>query len=399
MAFSLKLRKEEFPVIDIDYDNPDYQRRYQELVAALQKETDEGVAEIKKEGDSKKRKSTKDQIKEYVFIQSNKLLAETKKLQDEYSSQRMTYDEEKVNQLMEEYRALVTAQEKDEVAIAAKINEIKTAKEERVKPKFITRRYSKDEIAEKVANAADILGLTPYLKRKPAALSGGQRQRVALGRAIVRNPKVFLMDEPLSNLDAKLRVQMRSEIAKIHKFVGATTIYVTHDQTEAMTMASRIVCMKDGYIQQIGTPKELFNTPANMFVASFIGNPATNLIHGKFDGKSFVVEGEDFKIDLPPEMIKKLKKYVNKEIVLGARPEDIYVFDDEAVKNPSNIFELTCDISELLGRELVIYNQIGDQRIIIKTTKRDDIVSDSKEKYVLDLSLIHFFDPETTNRI
>ena len=152
------------------------------------------------------------------------------------------------------------------------------------------KKLPKEEIDKKIKSASEILGLTDYLNRKPKELSGGQRQRVALGRAIVRNPKVFLMDEPLSNLDAKLRVQMRSEIAKIHEQVGATTIYVTHDQTEAMTMASRIVVMKDGYIQQIGTPKEVYNYPNNIFVAGFIGAPAMNFINGAFEKEYFIIE-------------------------------------------------------------------------------------------------------------
>ena len=155
------------------------------------------------------------------------------------------------------------------------------------------RRIPKDEIDRRIESAAEILGLTPYLKRKPKALSGGQRQRVALGRAIVREPKVFLMDEPLSNLDAKLRVQMRSEITKIHERVGATTIYVTHDQIEAMTMANRIVVMKDGWIQQIGSPAKLYNEPINMFVAGFIGSPSMNFIKGEYDNGK-VSFGKDF---------------------------------------------------------------------------------------------------------
>ena len=153
------------------------------------------------------------------------------------------------------------------------------------------KKMPKAEIDKKIKEVSEILGLTDYLNRKPKALSGGQRQRVALGRAIVRNPKVFLMDEPLSNLDAKLRVQMRSEIARIHEQVGATTIYVTHDQTEAMTMASRIVVMKDGYIQQIGTPKDVYNYPNNIFVAGFIGAPAMNFINGTFEKEYFIIEG------------------------------------------------------------------------------------------------------------
>ena len=163
------------------------------------------------------------------------------------------------------------------------------------------RKVPKDEIDKRVREAAKILKLTPYLDRKPRALSGGQRQRVALGRSIVRRPKVFLMDEPLSNLDAKLRVAMRSEIVRIHEEVGATTIYVTHDQIEAMTMASRIVVMKDGFIQQIGEPNELYRNPANMFVAGFIGTPAMNFLHGTLENGYFIIDGTGEKIKLTPD--------------------------------------------------------------------------------------------------
>ena len=166
------------------------------------------------------------------------------------------------------------------------------------------RKFSKEEIDKRVHEAARILEIEPYLDRKPKALSGGQRQRVALGRAIVRNAKVFLMDEPLSNLDAKLRVQMRSEIIQLHERIGATTIYVTHDQTEAMTMADRIVVMKGGYIQQIGTPKEIYNNPANLFVAGFLGAPATNFIKGVYKNGFFYVD--DMKIDIPLMYREKL---------------------------------------------------------------------------------------------
>ncbi|MGL4382384.1 MAG: ABC transporter ATP-binding protein, partial [Bacilli bacterium] len=183
------------------------------------------------------------------------------------------------------------------------------------------KKMPKSEIDVKVKEAANILGLTDMLSRKPKALSGGQRQRVALGRAIVRDAKIFLMDEPLSNLDAKLRVSMRSEIIKLHERLATTTIYVTHDQTEAMTMATRIVVMKDGYIQQIGTPKEIYNDPANIFVAEFTGSPAMNILHGVFDGISFITG--DIVIPIPKGRLKALEPYTGKEIVLGIRPENI----------------------------------------------------------------------------
>ena len=189
------------------------------------------------------------------------------------------------------------------------------------------RKFDKEEIKERVNEAAMILGLEDYLDRKPKALSGGQRQRVAVGRAIVRKPKVFLFDEPLSNLDAKLRVQMRTEISKLHQSLGATMIYVTHDQTEAMTMGDRIVIMKDGVVNQIDTPLKLYNKPANRFVAGFIGSPAMNFIKGKIENGSTVIfksSGGDLKLDLPADISENLRKFVNKEVWMGIRPEDIY---------------------------------------------------------------------------
>ena len=183
------------------------------------------------------------------------------------------------------------------------------------------RKIPKEEIEKRVNEAAAILGLEPYLNRRPKALSGGQRQRVALGRAIVRSPKVFLMDEPLSNLDAKLRVQMRSEIAKIHEKVGATTIYVTHDQTEAMTMATRIVIMKDGHIQQIGSPKEVYNFPANIFVGGFIGSPAMNFVTGRYIDGKFVIEADKtqrrIEVELTDELRANIQGYEGEEVVFG----------------------------------------------------------------------------------
>ncbi len=338
------------------------------------------------------------------------------------------------------------------------------------------KKVPKEEIARRVEEAAEILGLTQYLNRKPKALSGGQRQRVALGRAIVRNPKVFLMDEPLSNLDAKLRVQMRTEIAKIHKRVEATTIYVTHDQTEAMTMASRIVVMKDGYIQQIGTPREVYNTPANIFVGGFIGSPAMNFFKGKLVKNNFVIKDEntnsEVKIALDKEKTNMLKNFIKnkeisinekfekeieslkteyehdkealvnqvipsdykkklearekhleelekrfkenmdaltneheaqlsnlEEIVLGVRPEDIYISKDINNKNPGTDINIECDVSELLGHELIVYGYIGGQRVVIKTSSANEINPGNRLDYQFDMNKIHFFDPTTTNRI
>lgn len=258
------------------------------------------------------------------------------------------------------------------------------------------KKFPKEEIDRRINEAAEILGIQPYLQRKPKALSGGQRQRVALGRAIVRNPKVFLMDEPLSNLDAKLRVQMRAEIARIHERVGATTIYVTHDQTEAMTMATRIVVMKDGKVQQIGTPKEVYNHPVNMFVGGFIGSPAMNFINGVVaDGKFyFGDEQSGISIQLTKEHVERLKEYENKQVVLGVRPEDIAVAEEG-----KNTIQTTCDVVELLGYELILHGNIGEQRIAFKTSAKRDIHPHDTVTIAFNEESIHFFDPETTNVI
>ena len=265
------------------------------------------------------------------------------------------------------------------------------------------RKVPKDEIEKKVKAAAAILDIEHLLDRKPKALSGGQRQRVAMGRAIVRSPEVFLMDEPLSNLDAKLRVQMRSEIIKIHERVGATTIYVTHDQTEAMTMATRIVVMKDGYIQQIGTPKEVYNNPANIFVGGFIGAPAMNFFRGKYIGNDFVIEGDKtqrtIKIEIPENKKKNIQGYENEEVILGIRPENITASETDGIAElfPNSRCEIEADVVELLGHELIVYGFLNSQRIIFKTSANNDIQVRDKLKITFDMRKAHFFDPITTN--
>ena len=265
------------------------------------------------------------------------------------------------------------------------------------------RKIPKEEIEKRVNEAAAILGLEPYLNRRPKALSGGQRQRVALGRAIVRSPKVFLMDEPLSNLDAKLRVQMRAEIAKIHEKVGATTIYVTHDQTEAMTMATRIVIMKDGHIQQIGSPKEVYNFPANIFVGGFIGSPAMNFLRGRYIDGNFVIEADKTQrkivIELNDELRLNIQGYEGEEVILGIRPEDIYVDGPITEKYPNATTEVECDVVELLGHELIVYGYMNSQRIIVKTGAIHDIQVHDKVNFTFDMNKVHFFDPVTTNRL
>lgn len=262
------------------------------------------------------------------------------------------------------------------------------------------RKMPKDVIKDKVNEAAEILGLSPYLKRKPKALSGGQRQRVALGRAIVRNAKVFLMDEPLSNLDAKLRVQMRGELIKLHNKIETTTIYVTHDQIEAMTMATRIVVMKDGYIMQVGSPKEIYDNPNNLFVAGFMGTPPMNFIHGSVNTKGVFVAG-DYSLVVPEGKMETIidNKMVGKEIVLGIRPEDIH--DEQIVKDtyPDSILEIIVDVSELLGAETNIYTNINEDSICAVINARAGVRIGDKMKLALDMNKCHFFDPTTEQRL
>ncbi len=262
------------------------------------------------------------------------------------------------------------------------------------------RKLPKEEIDERVREAARILKLTPYLDRKPRALSGGQRQRVALGRAIVRKPKVFLMDEPLSNLDAKLRVAMRSEIVRIHKSVGATTIYVTHDQIEAMTMANRIVVMKDGFIQQIGEPNEIYQNPANIFVAGFIGTPAMNFFHGSLKDGVFSVDDSDVKITLNKGQIDMLKNYDGKRLVYGIRPENLVHSTDERFKKyEKNSFTYEATAVELLGDIINVHGNVGKDKVIVKTNSLFAVKTGDTVKAAIDPSFARFFNETTTKAI
>ncbi|RLL44993.1 sn-glycerol-3-phosphate ABC transporter ATP-binding protein UgpC [Oceanobacillus piezotolerans] len=261
------------------------------------------------------------------------------------------------------------------------------------------RKFNKEEIDKRVQNAAKILGLEAYLDRKPKALSGGQRQRVALGRAIVRDAKVFLMDEPLSNLDAKLRVQMRSEIQKLHKRLQTTTIYVTHDQTEAMTMATRLVVMKDGIIQQIGAPKDVYDEPDNMFVGGFIGSPSMNFLYGKLTDGYFEIE--DKKIAVPEGRMKVLRDrgYAGKEIVLGIRPEDIHDEPAFIASSAGTGIQATIDVAELMGAESILYSTLNKQDFVARVDSRSDIRGGETIELAFDMNKAHFFDKDTENRI
>ncbi len=261
------------------------------------------------------------------------------------------------------------------------------------------RKFPKTEIEQRVRNAAKILGLEEYLKRKPKALSGGQRQRVALGRAIVRDAKVFLMDEPLSNLDAKLRVQMRAEIAKLHQRLDTTTIYVTHDQTEAMTMATRLVVMKDGIIQQVGSPKEVYDLPENVFVAGFIGSPAMNFFNGTIEDGSFIL-GER-KLVIPEGKMKILREqgFIGKDIIFGVRPEDIH---DEPIfieASKGSTISVTIDVAELTGAETMIYSNLDGQDFVARLDSRSNFRLGEKLTLALDMNKGHFFNKETDLRI
>ncbi|ERJ11553.1 ABC transporter ATP-binding protein [Haloplasma contractile] len=263
------------------------------------------------------------------------------------------------------------------------------------------RKFPKDEIERRVQDAAEILGLKAYLDRKPKALSGGQRQRVALGRAIVRDAKVFLMDEPLSNLDAKLRVQMRAEITKLHDRIGTTTVYVTHDQIEAMTMATRIVVMKDGYIQQIGAPKEIYDNPNNVFVGGFIGTPPMNFIRGMFkeDGFFHINEFKKITVPKPKADLLRNKGYEDKEVILGIRPEHISDKPLDIEANPESTTEFEVEVAELLGSETIIYSNLEGQSVVSKVDARTDIRMGDKVELALKMNHCHFFDPESELRI
>ena len=258
------------------------------------------------------------------------------------------------------------------------------------------RKYPKRVIDQKVREAAEILDITDLLKRKPKALSGGQRQRVAIGRAIVRSPKVFLMDEPLSNLDAKLRNQMRTEIIKLRQRIQTTFIYVTHDQTEAMTLGDRIVIMKDGFVQQIGTPREVFHNPANLFVAGFIGAPQMNLLHAelcKESGYSVLVEGKN--IDLSPEKQNRLqaKGVLAQSVTLGIRPEHITITDD------TSAFSGVIDVIEMLGANLHLHVSFCDQELIIVVPDPDDISCRFQQgdevRFTFGADRVHLFSVDT----
>ena len=261
------------------------------------------------------------------------------------------------------------------------------------------RKVPKDQIDKAVREAARILDLDKLLDRKPKALSGGQRQRVAMGRAIVRNPKVFLMDEPLSNLDAKLRVQMRIEISKIHQRLGATIIYVTHDQTEAMTLGTRIVVMKDGVVQQVDTPQNLYQKPGNLFVAGFMGSPQMNFLDAVISekGSNLIAKVGEHELVIPAAKAKALKDggYVGKTVVLGIRPEDIHDSQMFIEASPSAPMTSVVKVYELLGAEVFLYFDVNGTQVTARVDPRTTAKTGDPIKFAFDMEKSHFFDKET----
>ncbi|MBR1393688.1 MAG: sn-glycerol-3-phosphate ABC transporter ATP-binding protein UgpC [Ruminococcus sp.] len=275
------------------------------------------------------------------------------------------------------------------------------------------RKVPKDEIARKVEEAARILDIAHLLDRKPKALSGGQRQRVALGRAIVREPQVFLLDEPLSNLDAKLRAQMRTEISKLHKKLGTTFIYVTHDQTEAMTMGDRIVVMKDGYIQQIDTPTNLYNSPVNQFVAGFIGSPQMNFIDAKLlkrDGKYIVEFGSEdtktsrgvkYEVEVPEAKVDEelLEPLVDQEVVLGVRPESLHDEEMFISSATTGVVNATVEVTEMMGAETYLYLTCEGIPLTARVSPRSTARPQDEIKIAIDPNRIHLFDKDTEKTV
>ena len=261
------------------------------------------------------------------------------------------------------------------------------------------RKVPREDIAKRVAEAADMLGIQGLLKRRPKELSGGQRQRVAVGRAIVREPAVFLMDEPLSNLDAKLRIQTRAELIKLHRRLGITTVYVTHDQVEAMTMGDRIVVMKDGLVQQCDTPLQIYRFPANRFVAGFIGSPPMNFVNAavEADGGKTYIKAAGFRVKVDDERADKLASYVGKEVIFGIRPSDIFDKALSPIVAPSadNTVTVEVEVIEPMGAECVLYVKSADNDLTINLDSATDAKERESVEVVFDMAKSHVFDKET----
>jgi multiple sugar transport system ATP-binding protein len=257
------------------------------------------------------------------------------------------------------------------------------------------RKFPKPEIQKRVQDAAEILGIQELLTRKPRQLSGGQRQRVAVGRAIVRHPQVFLFDEPLSNLDAKLRVQMRVELKRLHQRLETTAIYVTHDQVEAMTLGDRVVVMKDGWVQQVGEPLELYGSPANRFVAGFIGSPAMNFVDVQITQREAALwaEAPGLRIKVPQEFLDRLRGHVGKQAVLGVRPEALHLAN--GADAPEHSFDTSLDVIEPLGNEILLNFRIGAAPMVARVDPGVRVKVHDNLRFALDPRRVHFFDAQT----
>ncbi|MFW6421749.1 MAG: ABC transporter ATP-binding protein, partial [Candidatus Bipolaricaulota bacterium] len=263
------------------------------------------------------------------------------------------------------------------------------------------RKLPQDEIDDRVNDTANLLGIHDKLKSKPKELSGGQRQRVAVGRAIARNPKVFLFDEPLSNLDAKLRVQMRAELQELHQDLKTTSMYVTHDQTEAMTLGNRVAVIEDGLIQQYDHPQVIYDQPSNKFVAGFIGSPSMNFLEARLireDGQ-FYVDGGSFKLILPQDFSTEVENYVGENVTFGIRPENLKAEDVVSEKDPDKALDVDVRVTEPLGDEIVVYADSGDQEIVAQLDPRTDISPGETTTYYTEMEYTHLFDKTTGEAI
>ncbi len=259
------------------------------------------------------------------------------------------------------------------------------------------RKYPKKEIDQRVREAAAILGIENLLERKPKALSGGQRQRVAVGRAIVRHPKAFLFDEPLTNLDAKLRVEMRAELKRLHHRLSTTTIYVTHDQEEAMTLGDRVVVMKDGLMQQVGSPLEVYNRPTNKFVAGFVGTPPMNFLEGSLvsEGGDILFDGGDFRLRLPKDRSANLGSHIGRKVIFGVRPQAMDTICEGRFAGKDNIIPATIQVVEPLGDKMDLFASTAQYpHIVARVEARSDISMNTKLNLYLDMSRVHIFDTD-----
>lgn len=409
LRFALELRKQACPL----YQESPEAAPLKEQEKQIRKEIKKVVSLFVKNQNSHTLLTKYTELYERLFALEDQLQAlrqpmigidhnEIKRLQRENESlaKDIAYAERKMEHHSEE-----EVQTRGENLIAQKRVQIQENKtriadlEQHEVPLMEMRRLSKDEMDLRINKVAKAIDLTRYLFRLPSALSGGQRQRVALGRAIVRQPKVFLMDEPLSNLDAKLRVQTRGEIIKIHKQVGATTIYVTHDQIEAMTMADRIVCMKDGKIQQTGTPEELYHNPANRFVASFIGSPSMNFFTGVYRNGKFTFDAPTpLSFALNEADQKSLAPYEGKKITLGIRPENIHLNSSSSL-HLSTPLAAKLDYVELLGAEYNVFAILGNQSFVLKTAAKVEDTNGASLSIQFDLDRLYFFEKESADEV